>query len=199
MARGIVENDDTWRLFAPYELVWAGGLLGRAAVQGVYWGSRPINRIGQGLARNREQARRRKAERLAGRKPSIAAPTPPLEGPALESEAPPGKPSFGKRPRGKRGTAAPAPPMSRRKPGISRAHYMVMQIYVGIGWRTSFAGEGMWYVTAMRRFPLFFGLGCAAALAVSGCAGNDGQARLFGSPAARPKTVVVADFIAARK
>ncbi len=103
IARGIVENDDTWRLFAPYELVWAGGLLGRAAVQGVYWGSRPINRIGQGLARNREQARRRKAERLAGRKPRIAAPTPPLEGPALESEAPPGKPSFGKRPRGKRG------------------------------------------------------------------------------------------------
>lgn len=87
--------------------------------------------------------------------------------------------------------------MSRRKPGISRAHYMVMQIYVGIGWRTSFAGEGLCYVTAMRCFPLFFGLVCAAALAVSGCAGNDGQARLFGSPAARPKVVVVADFIAA--
>ena len=26
IARGIVENDDTWRLFAPYELVWAGGM-----------------------------------------------------------------------------------------------------------------------------------------------------------------------------
>ena len=30
VARGIVETDQTWRLFAPYELVWAGGVLGRA-------------------------------------------------------------------------------------------------------------------------------------------------------------------------
>ena len=29
IARGIVEGDQTWRLFAPYELVWAGGVLGR--------------------------------------------------------------------------------------------------------------------------------------------------------------------------
>ncbi len=39
IARGIVENDQTWRLFAPYELVWAGGVLGRALAQGIYWGS----------------------------------------------------------------------------------------------------------------------------------------------------------------
>ena len=103
IARGIVENDDTWRLFAPYELVWAGGLLGRAAVQGVYWGSRPLNRIGQGLARYREQARRRKAERLAARQARVAALAPPAESPPPESEAPPGKRPFGKRPRGKRG------------------------------------------------------------------------------------------------
>ena len=32
IARGIVENDETWRMFAPYELVWAGGTLtGEAA------------------------------------------------------------------------------------------------------------------------------------------------------------------------
>ncbi len=65
IARGIVENDETWRLFAPYELVWAGGMLGRAAAQGVYWGLKPLERAGQGLARYRESARRRKAARLA--------------------------------------------------------------------------------------------------------------------------------------
>jgi len=81
IARGIVENDETWRLFAPYELVWAGGPLGRIAAQGVYWGGRPLNRLGQGLARYREGARRRKAERLAARKsaaaPQASVPPPP--------------------------------------------------------------------------------------------------------------------------
>ncbi|HEX3710177.1 MAG TPA: FAD-binding oxidoreductase [Pseudolabrys sp.] len=67
IARGIVDGDQTWRLFAPYELVWAGGRLGRALAQGIYWGSRPLERIGQGLSRYREGARGRKAERLAAR------------------------------------------------------------------------------------------------------------------------------------
>jgi len=102
IARGIVANDDTWRLFAPYELVWAGGLIGRMAAQGVYWGARPLNRIGQGLARYREGARRRKAERLAARKNRAPAPASvPETGPVVE-DAPVPKP-FGKRPRGKRG------------------------------------------------------------------------------------------------
>jgi gamma-glutamylputrescine oxidase len=30
LAQAIVEGDDTWRLFAPFELVWAGGTVGRA-------------------------------------------------------------------------------------------------------------------------------------------------------------------------
>ncbi len=67
IARGIVENDQTWRLFAPYELVWAGGRIGRALAQSIYWGSRPVERIGQGLSRYREGARNRKAARLAAR------------------------------------------------------------------------------------------------------------------------------------
>ena len=37
VARAIVEGDDTWRLFLPFELVWAGGRLGRAATQVHYW------------------------------------------------------------------------------------------------------------------------------------------------------------------
>ena len=68
IARGIVEADTTWRLFAPYELVWAGGMLGRALAQGIYWGARPVERIEQGLSRYRERARERKARRLAARK-----------------------------------------------------------------------------------------------------------------------------------
>jgi glycine/D-amino acid oxidase-like deaminating enzyme len=67
IARGIVDNDETWRMFAPYELVWAGGRLGRAVAQGLYWGSRPLARVEEGLARYREQARARKAARLAAR------------------------------------------------------------------------------------------------------------------------------------
>jgi len=67
IARGIVEGDETWRMFAPYELVWAGGRLGRAVAQGLYWGSRPLARVEEGLARYREYALARKAARLAKR------------------------------------------------------------------------------------------------------------------------------------
>jgi glycine/D-amino acid oxidase-like deaminating enzyme len=79
IARGIVEGDQTWRLFAPYELVWAGGMLGRILAQGIYWGTRPVERIEQGLARYREGARARKRARLAAGKglglpPAPAAP-----------------------------------------------------------------------------------------------------------------------------
>ena len=65
VARGIVEGDQTWRLFAPYELVWAGGVLARVVAQGLYWGRSPGERVRQGLSRYREQARIRKAARLA--------------------------------------------------------------------------------------------------------------------------------------
>jgi hypothetical protein len=37
IARAILENDETWRQFSPFELVWAGGIVGRAAVQAYYW------------------------------------------------------------------------------------------------------------------------------------------------------------------
>jgi gamma-glutamylputrescine oxidase len=67
IARGIVDGDQTWRLFAPYELVWAGGVLGRALAQGIYWGTRPVERFEQEAARYRLQARARKDSRLATR------------------------------------------------------------------------------------------------------------------------------------
>ena len=52
IARAIVENDQTWRQFTPFELVWAGGILGRAAVQAYYW----IKRVRDALAERRAQA-----------------------------------------------------------------------------------------------------------------------------------------------
>jgi gamma-glutamylputrescine oxidase len=73
VARGIIEGDETWRLFAPYELVWAGGMLGRVLAQGLYWGTRPVEGIAQGLARRRERARARKDARLARRQGPAAA------------------------------------------------------------------------------------------------------------------------------
>lgn len=65
VARGIVEADQSWRLFAPYELVWAGGRFGRALAQGVYWGSVVSGNATQTLARARERRRVRRADRKA--------------------------------------------------------------------------------------------------------------------------------------
>jgi len=36
IARAIDEGDDTWKLFLPFELVWAGGAVGRLAGQAYY-------------------------------------------------------------------------------------------------------------------------------------------------------------------
>ena len=63
VARGIVDGDQTWRLFAPYELVWAGGVLGRMVAQGIYWGTRPVERFEQEFSRYRALARARKISR----------------------------------------------------------------------------------------------------------------------------------------
>jgi gamma-glutamylputrescine oxidase len=40
IARAILEGDDRWRLFSSYDLVWTGGLIGRAAAQVVFWSKR---------------------------------------------------------------------------------------------------------------------------------------------------------------
>jgi gamma-glutamylputrescine oxidase len=64
IAQAIAENDDTWKLFAPFELVWAGGRLGRAAMQAYYWWFSAHERWAARQARGREQEFRR-AEELA--------------------------------------------------------------------------------------------------------------------------------------
>lgn len=63
VARGMIDNDETWRLFAPYELVWAGGRIGRALVQGVYWGAAPVNAVRAAWSRQAERRRARRASR----------------------------------------------------------------------------------------------------------------------------------------
>jgi gamma-glutamylputrescine oxidase len=62
LAQAIVEGDDTWRLFAPFELVWAGGKLGRAAMQVYYWWFNARERWEGKHARQREQEYRRAQE-----------------------------------------------------------------------------------------------------------------------------------------
>jgi len=57
IARSILWGDERWRLFSPFELVWAGGPIGRVAGQIVgMWGRRSSATAGA-LARYRERAR----------------------------------------------------------------------------------------------------------------------------------------------
>jgi gamma-glutamylputrescine oxidase len=65
LAQAIVEGDDSWRLFAPFELVWAGGRLGRGAVQVYYWWFHARERFEARQARAREQEYRRAQELAA--------------------------------------------------------------------------------------------------------------------------------------
>ena len=71
IARAIVEGDQTWRQFTPFELVWAGGALGRAAAQGRAWIKRLRDRIEEGRAKAREAAHRqaREAEMVREERP----------------------------------------------------------------------------------------------------------------------------------
>lgn len=58
IARAIVEGDQTWRQFTPFELVWAGGVFGRAAVQARAWIKRLRSHIEERRATARELAQR---------------------------------------------------------------------------------------------------------------------------------------------
>jgi glycine/D-amino acid oxidase-like deaminating enzyme len=65
IARGILWGDDRWRLFAPFELVWAGGRAGRVAGQIVSGWTRASAAAGGALARWRERAAKREDAREA--------------------------------------------------------------------------------------------------------------------------------------
>jgi gamma-glutamylputrescine oxidase len=60
IARAIAEGDDRWRLFSSYDLVHAGGRVGRAAAQVLYGVMRIRDAVDEQLASQRAVARRRK-------------------------------------------------------------------------------------------------------------------------------------------
>jgi gamma-glutamylputrescine oxidase len=85
IARAIIDGDQTWRQFTPFELVWAGGIVGRAAAQIRFW----VKRM-----RATVEERRAKARELAHRQAQLnaAAPAPHPESavtPAPETAAAP--------------------------------------------------------------------------------------------------------------
>ena len=69
IARAITEGDDTWRRFVPFELVWSGGAIGRAAAQVHYWWYRLNERSQAQQARLREAEYRRRREPRRRMKP----------------------------------------------------------------------------------------------------------------------------------
>ncbi len=82
VARGIVESDQTWRLFSPYDLVWAGGMLGRAAVQAIYWSRRIRDRFDAQLTQ------RRLAKPVAQTQQETPLPLAPVQEVTVTAEAP---------------------------------------------------------------------------------------------------------------
>lgn len=65
ITRAIVEGDDRWRLFQPFELVWAGGRAGRIVLQTAYWGQRKYERLSSRRSRGSEVRRIRTEARLS--------------------------------------------------------------------------------------------------------------------------------------
>jgi glycine/D-amino acid oxidase-like deaminating enzyme len=85
IARSILWGDERWRLFSPFELVWAGGTTGRVAGMGIGMWTRASAAAAGALARYRERARSREqirearlaeANRQAGTRPPSTRPSP---------------------------------------------------------------------------------------------------------------------------
>jgi glycine/D-amino acid oxidase-like deaminating enzyme len=89
IARSILWGDERWRLFSPFELVWAGGPIGRVAGQIVGMWGRGSSATSGALARYRERARiqeRLRDARLAEANRQAAS------RPAAPRRGPPGRP-----------------------------------------------------------------------------------------------------------
>jgi gamma-glutamylputrescine oxidase len=89
IARAIVDGDDTWRLFLPFELIWSGGRIGRAAAQAAYWWRRRRDKASAQKARAREagtpqaaSVRQRRAPQPSGEPSEAAMAVPAVELPA---------------------------------------------------------------------------------------------------------------------
>ena len=64
IARALVDGDQTWKQFNAFELVWAGGILGRATAQAYYWAMRLQEAAAQRRAQAAETAHQ-KARKIA--------------------------------------------------------------------------------------------------------------------------------------
>jgi glycine/D-amino acid oxidase-like deaminating enzyme len=62
LARAIVEGDDTWRRFLPFELVWAGGRAGRTVAYATAWWQRQSEAVLSLAARQSEELQRKRRE-----------------------------------------------------------------------------------------------------------------------------------------
>jgi glycine/D-amino acid oxidase-like deaminating enzyme len=85
IARSILWGDERWRLFSPFELVWAGGATGRVAGYAIGMWERGSSAAAGSLARYRERARAKErirearlaeANRQAGTRPPQRRPPP---------------------------------------------------------------------------------------------------------------------------
>lgn len=65
IASAIGDNDDRWRLFIPFGLVWAGGTVGRRLAQASYWSMQVRDRGDERRSRWREKRRLARAARAA--------------------------------------------------------------------------------------------------------------------------------------
>src|SRR6185437_10242770 len=65
LARSMSANDARWRLFSPFELVWAGGTTGRVAGYAIGMAARAGSAAAGTLSRYRERARGRERTREA--------------------------------------------------------------------------------------------------------------------------------------
>ncbi len=127
IARAILDGDQTWRQFTPFELVWAGGILGRATAQMYYWTKRIRDAIGERRARAAEMAHRRAREAELAKAeheqqaaatikqdaqpqadPDSIVPPPAAMEPTAQAEAPPSPPAVNRPNRGKRREGAKA-------------------------------------------------------------------------------------------
>jgi gamma-glutamylputrescine oxidase len=72
IARAIVHGDQTWRQFTPFELVWAGGVSGRAITQVNYWVSRLRARLAERRARAADLASRAREQGSSETEPAPA-------------------------------------------------------------------------------------------------------------------------------
>jgi len=94
IARAVVGGDHTWRQFTPFELVWAGGILGRAATQMRVWIKRASDAYAERRARARDFAHHQPLELAAPPRPTPDTTTSDsiVPGGACIDESPPPQP-----------------------------------------------------------------------------------------------------------